>query len=233
VTARFLLWDVDHTLVELARLHYRLYQTALAQVFGCDAVKLPNMAGRTDRDSSTEFLTAHGIDAGKDNLQRFWQGLVDAVDHLDVPLHQQGHTTEGAIAAVSALAAVRGVRQSVLTGNIRELAVRKLTPFGFGDYLDFEVGAYGEDALDRAALVSTARERLAFRRGLHVAPAEVVLIGDTPLDIAAARGGGAHVVAVATGLSSSRELHDAGADAVLDNLADIDTLVSTILSLGS
>jgi hypothetical protein len=63
---------------------YLLYQTALAQVFGCDAVTLPNMAGRTDRDSSTEFLTAHGIDAGEDNLKRFWQGMVD---HLITRCH--------------------------------------------------------------------------------------------------------------------------------------------------
>jgi hypothetical protein len=53
------------------------------------------------------------------------------------------------------------------------------------------------------------------------------------LDIAAPRGCGAHVAAVATGLANSQELHDAGADAVLDNLADINTLVTTILSLGN
>jgi hypothetical protein len=55
------------------------------------------------------------------------------------------------------------------------------------------IGAYGEDALDRATLVAAARERLASRRGVHVAPA----------------------------------------DAVLDNLADTNTVVTTILSLGT
>lgn len=231
--SRFLLWDIDHTLIELAGLHYCLYQTALAQVFGREAVTLPGMAGRTDRDSSMEFLTVHGIDACEDNLQRFWQGLVNALDHLDVPLHQQGHSTDGALAAVSALAGVPGVHQSVLTGNLRELATRKLAPFGFGDYLDVEIGAYGEDALDRAALVATARERLASRRGIHLTPADVVLIGDTTLDIAAARGGGAHVVAVATGQATRPELHEAGADIVLDNLADTTAVVTTILGLGT
>ena len=44
------------------------------------------------------------------------------------------------------------------------------------------------------------------------------MVGDTPLDIGAAKGAGAVSVAVASGHFSIDELHDAGADYVLPSL---------------
>src|SRR3712207_4464604 len=61
LSVRLILWDIDHTLLELQRLHYDLYERALPAAFGRQTNQLPEMTGRTDRDSTTEFLQAHGI----------------------------------------------------------------------------------------------------------------------------------------------------------------------------
>lgn len=165
---RLALWDIDHTLLELQRLHYDLYEKALPAAFGRQADELPEMTGRTDRDSSTEFLQAHGIQPTEQNLQRFWAALVDQLVHVEDELPQLGRTTDGAEAALTVLAEVPNLYQSVLTGNLRPLARRKLAAFALDKYLDFDIGGYGEDSLVRADLVTAARARLAAKRRITV-----------------------------------------------------------------
>ncbi len=58
---------------------------------------------------------------------------------------------------------------------------------------------------------------------------DVVVIGDTPNDIACGRAAGARTVAVATGPFSVAELHEHGADVVLESLADTEAAVAAIL----
>ena len=57
-----------------------------------------------------------------------------------------------------------------------------------------------------------------------------VLVGDTPLDVAAGRAAGARVVAVATGPFRVEELESSGADAVLEDLRDTEAATAAILS---
>jgi len=61
---------------------------------------------------------------------------------------------------------------------------------------------------------------------VRVHPADTVLVGDTPLDVDAAHAAGARIVAVATGPYTARELEQAGADTVLDDLTDLDALLT-------
>lgn len=69
-----------------------------------------------------------------------------------------------------------------LTGNLRTLAEGKLIAFDLNRYLDFDIGAYGEDGTQRGELVAVAQARLLTKHAVTVSPSETVLIGDTPLD---------------------------------------------------
>jgi phosphoglycolate phosphatase-like HAD superfamily hydrolase len=57
----------------------------------------------------------------------------------------------------------------------------------------------------------------------------VVLVGDTPLDVAAAKEGAARAVGVATGPYDELALREAGADAVLADLSDTEAVVAAVL----
>lgn len=221
---RLVLWDVDHTLLELGRLHYDLYARALPAAFGVQPDRLPDMTGRTDRDSSTEYLTAYGIDATDKNLARFWRALVEELNAVRDDIAGRGHTTGGACGALSVLAEVPGVYQSVLTGNLRPLAEGKLRAFGLDRFLDFDIGGYGEDSTVRGELVSTAVARFTAKHGVTVDRAHTVLVGDTPLDVHAALFSGSGVIGVATGESTIDDLRRAGAGAVLANLEDAEAV---------
>jgi len=87
-----------------------------------------------------------------------------------------------------------------------------------------QVGAYGDDASDRSALVAIARRRALEVRKIEFDDRSVVLVGDTPHDISAALGAGVRAIGVATGHSSPEDLAEAGAADVLQDLTDLRTL---------
>ena len=106
----------------------------------------------------------------------------------------------------------------LLTGNFEEGARIKLEHFDLWRY--FQCGAFGDDSADRNDLVPFAVER-ARQCGLDdIEPSRIVVVGDTPHDIACARAVGAVPVGVATGGFTSEQLRESGADIVFEHLAD-------------
>jgi phosphoglycolate phosphatase-like HAD superfamily hydrolase len=124
------------------------------------------------------------------------------------------------------------IHQSVLTGNIRSVAEVKLAALGLREWLDLCIGAYGDDHEDRTELVEVARRRAAAVHGRSAGAFDgtaTVVIGDTPLDIAAALAADARAVGVATGSHSAGDLAMAGADAVLADLTDTAAVLRALL----
>ena len=85
----------------------------------------------------------------------------------------------------------------LLTGNIRLGAEIKLTHFRLWHY--FELGAFGDDHEDRNQLAVIARTQGRRRLNADLRGDQILVVGDTPLDIACARAIEAKVLAVATG----------------------------------
>ena len=152
--------------------------------------------------------------------------LEAALDARRDEIASRGRAYPGVPETLDALHEREDVINSLLTGNIEANAALKVSAFGLERWLDFEVGAYGSDPHEeRYELVAIARERAAAKYG---EPTGAVLIGDTPLDVRAAREAGARAVAVATGFSDVEELRAAEPDAVLADLSDTDAAVRAI-----
>ena len=222
------LWDIDHTLIETRGVGGEIYVDAFQAVTGHPLKEMPALSGRTEPVIFREALKANGVTDTGDLYQQFAEeqarGYADRIDEL----RRRGRALPGAEDALRALAERDDVIQSVLTGNTRPAAEIKLRAFGLNSYLDFDSGAYGTDDDTRANLVKIARQRATAARGIAVDPTTTVLIGDTPNDVAAARDGGARVIAVATGSDSAAELAATGADTVLDDLTQTDDLLTAI-----
>jgi len=117
----------------------------------------------------------------------------------------------GATESLEALAREQEVTQSVLTGNTVEVAYIKLRAFGLDRHLDLSIGAYGNDHRDRSRLVDIARSRAIEQLDTPIQADQVILVGDTPNDVAAALTAGARVIGVASGRYSLEQLTSAGA----------------------
>jgi phosphoglycolate phosphatase-like HAD superfamily hydrolase len=102
----------------------------------------------------------------------------------------------------------------VATGNVAAAADIKLRYAGLTGH--FRFGGYGSDSWQRAELVAVAIERA---RAFAPPQAEVVVVGDTVHDIAAARACGVQVCAVATGPDPADALGEA--DAVFARLDEL------------
>lgn len=124
----------------------------------------------------------------------------------------------GAVEAVERTRAA-GVPAGLLTGNLRTMAYAKVARIGLGE-ADLPFGAFGCDDPDRNRLPAVAARRAARALGRDVPHETLVVVGDTPRDIACARAVGAVAVAVTTGRHSADVL--AEADVVLDTLAAFD-----------
>jgi phosphoglycolate phosphatase-like HAD superfamily hydrolase len=223
------LWDVDHTLINGGGLSTRMYAAAFAKVTGRALERPADMAGRTERAIAAETLTLHGLSASEEALLELCAALAAEYAAHEAQIGEHGHALPGAGAALAALADRPDVVQSVLTGNIKSVAVSKLTAFGLAGMVDFSVGAYGMDHADRPHLVGLAQRRAAAAYGQAFTRESTVLVGDTPHDVAAGHVGGARVVAVATGFSDRVTLEAAGADIVLDDLTDTDAVLTAVL----
>jgi phosphoglycolate phosphatase-like HAD superfamily hydrolase len=89
---------------------------------------------------------------------------------------------------------------------------------------DPPVGGFGCDHEDRAELLRIGAERGAQKLGLSRGACRVLVIGDTPRDIAAAQAIGVECIAVATGSFEAAELAAAGARHVFRDLTDPEAL---------
>jgi phosphoglycolate phosphatase-like HAD superfamily hydrolase len=225
VTELLVLWDVDYTLVAADGLGTRLYEVVFREMFGRELTAVASKAGRTDRAIIGDTLALAGMPASATGP--FLAALTRAAEAGAVP--GEVRPLAGAAAAIAALAAT-GVRQSVLTGNVRPMAALKLERAGLRDHLDLDAGAYGDVHEVRAELVTAARAAAARAYGTNFPGARTVLIGDTPLDVAAALATGARVVAVATGSFPAADLAAAGAHVVLPDLADTARVVTAVIS---
>jgi len=104
----------------------------------------------------------------------------------------------------------------VAAGNTPTVAHRKLHALGLAHLVDLDVGGYGTDSPHRPELVKHAIKRATQRHGM--APERVIVVGDTPWDIEAARAHGAIAVGLATGAFSEEEPHEVGAALCLAGL---------------
>ena len=224
---RLVLWDIDGTLIDAAGFGWRLVQQAYLEVCGAPLLTAVQLAGRTDRAIYLEALATTGRDDR--DLPALCQAIATlAATQREDLLAGGGRSLPGALDAICALQTQTGVVQSILSGNLRALGLLKLDAFGLLDQLDIGVAAFGDDHVVRADLVEVARGLYRVRDPLGAEP-EVVLVGDTPLDVAAARESGAGIVAVATGRYSAAELTAAGAPVVLPDLTDPQRVVTAVL----
>jgi len=232
VSSFLVLWDVDYTLVDAHGVGRHLYHTAFTQLYGRElpaAAAAASMAGRTDHAIALDVLELAGVPDPRGQVGAFEAALASLAPGVAGMVADTAMALPGAHAALSALAGVPGVVQSVLTGNVRQVAEAKLTPLGLVRHLDLDVGAYGNEHEVRAELVPLARYRAAAAYGTEFGGQTTVLVGDTPLDVAAALATGARAIGVATGQFPAAELAAAGASAVLADLTGTADIVDTVL----
>jgi phosphoglycolate phosphatase len=234
------LWNIDLTLMDVARVSRDAYAEAFLRATGRRLVALPQLAGASDSEIFFESLALNEAmpddDARQppdtDLLARYSAELAAAFGARSGLLATQGRLLPGAAEALAAVSRLQGVIQTVLTGAIKQNAACKLRVFGLDRYLDLEIGGFGSDVYPKGTQILRSVDLAKRKYGVPLLPSDVVYVADSIRDVAAAEVARVRCVGVASGRSTSAELRDAGADPVLDDLANTSRVVAAVLARG-
>lgn len=225
IVKTLLLWDIDCTLIDSGGAGERALRLALKRVYGIDdTLAWLEYFGRTDVWIARTILTHHQQPTTEANIQRFLDGYLKSVaEEMHNP---RGLILPGVSSLLETIAASTDLAQGLLTGNLRRGAETKLGHFGLWKYFPF--GAFADDAEQRDELGPYAVRRAKEFHAANFAPDHVVVIGDTPHDIACGKIIGARTIAVATGRYSVEQLRSHQPDTVFGTLADTKAFLASL-----
>jgi phosphoglycolate phosphatase len=225
---KFILFDIDHTLIDSAGSGALALNLAFQDVTGIgNGFAGIRFAGKTDLKIISDALEKNRI-----QIQDGWLGrFLDVyLAHLRTAMSRgAGCVKPGVLDLLDRLVADQDFRLGLLTGNIEEGARIKLEPFGLNAF--FQIGAFGSDSEDRNALLPLAVQRLAANTSILIDYRDCVVIGDTPLDVACAKAHEARSIAVATGPYAIEALQETDADLAMQDLSNTDDVVNWLKNL--
>ena len=208
------LFDIDGTLLDTAGAGMAALRGAAGDLFGGPAPDL-DLAGATDLGVVAAIFDHFGAEPVPEVVDRFFESYLRRLEFNLTGGEFQPRLLPGVGELLGHLSA-EGITVGLLTGNIEAGAMVKVRRFGLDPHFPF--GAYGGEHADRNRLGPLAVERASRHTGRDFAPGDILVIGDTPKDIACAAAIGARCLAVATGHCGREAL--LSAHRVVDTLED-------------
>jgi phosphoglycolate phosphatase-like HAD superfamily hydrolase len=211
-----LVFDIDGTLITTGGAGARAWGEAFAELYGVPAdIEDHTEAGMPDQEvGRVTFAAVIGHEPAPAELAKvmalYLRYLPQAVEE------SQGYRVLSGVTQTLRHLTRAGYLLGLTTGNIEAAAHIKLARGELNQFFSF--GGYGSDSADRGELTRKAIERAGTIVGAPIDPRRVLVVGDTPRDVAAAHAAGAIAVAVASGHFGVEALRESGADHVLRSL---------------
>ncbi len=225
---RLVLFDIDGTLLHSDGAGREAIRQALLAVYGtAGPIATFSFAGNTDYQNFAGLLKGAGLSQEEiearlpEAMALYPQRLRRIIGDFRV------RTCPGVVPLLERLTAHPELEVALLTGNLEEAAWIKLRAAGLDRF--FTWGAFGSDARERTDLPPVAVERAYQRTGRRFAGKEIVIVGDTPADIACGQPLGVRTVAVATGPYSCEALRAWRPDFLFEDLTDADAVLEASL----
>ena len=212
------LFDIDGTLIDTGGAGARSWSWAFEHLHGVPAdIAKSSSAGMTDPDVATRtFEVVLGRAPSDHELARLFAWYVYRLQH-EVEI-SEGYRVLGGVVETLIGLMDRGVMLGIVSGGLEGSARIKLERGHLNRY--FPLGAFGTDSRDRHEITRVAIALVSTMHGRDIEPGEVIVVGDTPLDVDAAKAVGATSLGVASGTYSVDDLRRAGADLVLSSLQE-------------
>ncbi len=197
-SSSIILWDIDGTLLKISNVKTDKHLKAINNVLNVYYSGISDSSGMTDLEIIREIANKNSRELSTKEINSIFENL----DELTVeemyysPLGENiniSHTLQ----VIKSL----GLTNGILTGNSPKRAISKIDSAGLYTYFDFNFAYFGDAALDRINLVENCTESLN-KYNLR----KIIIVGDSPRDIQAAKKFGLDIVAIATGKHSYQDL---------------------------
>jgi phosphoglycolate phosphatase-like HAD superfamily hydrolase len=228
---RLVLFDIDGTLLSSEGIGRTAMRRALGSIFGSPGNPAYRYDGKTDRQIVRDVMRLEGhsdeyIDSQMETLiETYLEGLRENAKSGNFNVRP----LEGVAELLDALEPRKDVVLGLLTGNVERGARTKLTAAGINPDR-FHINAFGSDSEHRPELPAIAQRRASERLGLDIERGRMVVIGDTPADIACGRSLGAKAIGVASGHYTVEQLQEHDPYAVFPSLANTQQVLESIVN---
>lgn len=215
-----LLFDIDGTLITTGGVGRDALEVAFARAHGKRSSPYLNfrLDGMTDRAIVRGALRHIGHEPTAEEIEAILKTYLEVLEENVARADASKYRLHAGMQRAVDASHDRGHAVGLGTGNVREGARLKLTRVGI--YHRFAFGGFGCDHEDRLELIRRGAERGAERLGVPLGECRVVVIGDTPKDVAAAKGIGAECIGVGTGAFTAQQLIEVGADRAYRDLSE-------------
>lgn len=222
------LFDLDGTLIK-SNHNFKLnrFSFAIEKVFGIKAdLNRLITQGMIDSQILIELLSLYNIpkEKSEEKLQEMFFAMEEFLNKYENEMSYE--SLPGAFDLLKELNELN-IPLAILTGNIECFGWNKLRKTNLEQFIT--TGAFGNMALNRSDLVPIVFEKLQLEYDRQIQKSNLVIVGDTPLDIKYAKEAGIFSVGVATGKYSQKDLKECGADLVVESLNE-QKLLSYLLS---
>jgi len=225
---KLILFDIDKTLVNEMKRDGDPWQLAFKSIYGIDCpitLMQANSHGMTMKEIAIETMKNKGLK--KDEILEKLDLFIESLEKFYHKSLENGKIT--LFSKIPELLQKLSDEKYILglvTGNTKIIAFAKLKKAGIDQF--FETGGFGDDSPNREELVKLALTRVKEKYSFQIDKKNIFVIGDAPKEMFAAKKNNIQAIGVATGLYSKKKLSDAGADFVLDNLQDIEKVLSIL-----
>lgn len=225
---KILLWDIDGTLLTSPRggAYKEYFAPAMERVYGSCGILHGefSVSGMTDLQIALQALESENFSVEQIYAKRddFCRAMGEEIERTCAQAEKNRFVAlPGAHEILRATNEHPGFINALLTGNLPLAASFKLKFVGLDRFFDFSLGAFGDESHRRQDLPAVARGNISAKFDYEFAPAQFIVIGDTPNDIHCAKHFGAKSVAVATGRNHPAEaLARHEPDYILENLVN-------------
>ncbi len=225
---KLVLFDIDGTLLNTGTFGVKSLQNAVKNITGkTPEYDVKELIGVSDKKNFTYMYycaagktpTAKQLDAVKEEYIRLLPSEL-----AELKKSKKYKAASGVEKFIKELQKYKDVKLALATGNIEEASKIKLAPAGLDKY--FITGGFGWDGIKRPDLLKAAVKRASKVFKHKFTPEEVFVIGDTHLDIVAAKANGYHSAVIKeAGLADKEKLLRAAAEVEADSFKDIELLL--------
>jgi phosphoglycolate phosphatase len=226
VKAKLLLFDIDGTILLTGGAGAKAMLAAGQKLFGDSFNFDLDTSGKLDTQIYKELskLNPHlEMHTRHDEFRDAYLKLLE----FELTWENKALLMPGIMVLLEELRKRQHITLGLLTGNYGPAAKLKLKAVDI-QHDWFTITAFGDEGVTRPDLVELAMKRYKALKDETLHPREVVVIGDTPKDVACAQAHGCVAFAVATGRWSVKQLQATRADIVVDNLGDASRLLELL-----
>ena len=220
---KIVLFDIDGTLIKAGGAGVRALNKAIYEMCGVpDVCSKLSWQGVTDKANfDAAFKRARGRKATAVEAREIKSRYIKCLPaEIIVSIRGTNYAKiKGVEKLLTKLSKNKGLLIGLGTGNLKEGAILKLDPSGLLEYFSF--GGYGCDSHHRCDVLRKAVERAEKMAKTKIKPGEVYVIGDTHLDVLAAKEAGYHPGAVLDGFGDAREIQKSGPEILTKNFANM------------